>query len=363
MIDGEDIEHRDLLCTHQSSCSFILVTPNNTPLEPFTIGPSDTPSSTSSSSSSSSSLSNAQSASSSPVFPGASTTLPRKPSPTSKTSGLYSGWIQINKLYTPYVTSSANDHHQYKIPVSLLSFYDLINLDDPTAAFEQSSVTAEELDLINDLCMKHSIRPFAADTKMIDLATFYRYCSANMIFIKELPMSEPKLSICKDWLTVVQFNGGICRLRNISSLHEHTVPFIGSNLLKSFIVSSHCLSTATLTKPNALESEFLQMILFFSNLRINLGHAQFIDLDSVKKEYTVDLILLFNDKFPLNVLNYQQQGTRANSSAGAAGKNTVKDRIRSHFSSSSFRSLNRRLHLLLHHHRRIPIQRQRLNCR
>jgi len=296
-----------------------IVTPSNTPIGSSAVVQSDSLSS----SSLVELLSNIPSTSSSPILPGVPITQPKKTSPTSKTSRLYSGWIQINKLYTPYVTSSTTDHHQYKIPVSLLGFYDLINLDEPTAAFEQSSVSSEELDLINDLCTKHSIRPFAADTKMIDLATFYRYCSANIIFIKELPINEPKSSICKDWLSVVQINGGICRLRNINSLHEQTVPFIGNNLLKSFIVSSHCLHTATLTKPIAMEFEFLQMILFFSNLPTNLRNAQLIDLDSVKKEYTVDLILLFNDKFPLNILDYQQQGTRTHQPSTSAAKNPI----------------------------------------
>jgi len=49
-------------------------------------------------------------------------------------------------------------------------------------------------------------------------------------------------------------------------------------------------------------------------MSINLRNALLIDIESVKKEYTVDLILLFNDKFPLNVLNYQQQGNRSNTS-------------------------------------------------
>lgn len=224
------------------------------------------------------------------------------------------------------MTNSVIDHHHYKIPVSLLSFYHLIDADDPLKSLEQTLVTPEELDLINDLCFKHSIRAFPPDTKMISLATFYEHTSANMIFIKELPLNEPKASICKEWLSIVQINGGICRLRNISTLHEQTVPFVGNNLLKCFIVSTHCLSTANLTKPTPMECEFLQMILFFSNLSVNLRHAQFIDLDSVKKEYSVDLILLFNDKFPLNVLNYQQATTRPIPSNSSAPSNTVNHR-------------------------------------
>jgi len=163
--------------------------------------------------------------------------------------------------------------------------------------------------MINELCVKQNIQPFNIDTKLIELSTFYKCCSANMLFIKELPLNEPKASICKDWSTIVQINGGICRLRNITTLHEQTVPFIGNNLLKNFIISSQCLLTASLSKPTNAEIEFLQLILFFSNMSINLRNAQLIDIQSVKKEYNVDLILLFNDKFPLNVLNYQQQGT------------------------------------------------------
>jgi len=131
-----------------------------------------------------------------------------------------------------------------------------------------------------------------------------------MIFVKELPLNEPKASICKDWASIVQITGGICRLRNITTLHEQTVPFIGNNLLKNFILSSQCLLTASLSKPTPAELEFLQLILFFSNMSINLRNAQLIDIESVRKEYNVDLILLFNDKFPLNVLNYQEQGTK-----------------------------------------------------
>ena len=166
--------------------------------------------------------------------------------------------------------------------------------------------------MINGLCVKHNIQPFNADTKLIDLSTFYRYCSENMIFLKELPLNEPKASICKEWASIIQINGGICRLRNISNLHEQTVPFIGNTLLKNFLLSSPCLSTASLTKPTPAELEFLQMILFFSNMSVNLRHAQLIDIESVRKEYNVDLILLFNDKFPLNVLEYQRQGNRYN---------------------------------------------------
>jgi hypothetical protein len=131
-----------------------------------------------------------------------------------------------------------------------------------------------------------------------------------MLFIKELPLNEPKTSICKDWSTIVQINGGICRLRNITTLHEQTVPFIGKNLLKTFIISSQCLASASLTTPTTSEMEFLQLILFFSNMSINMRNAKLIDIESVQKEYNVDLILLFNDKFPLNVLNYQHQGRK-----------------------------------------------------
>ena len=53
------------------------------------------------------------------------------------------------------------------------------------------------------------------------------------------------------------------------------------------------------------------MIIKIFNI-INLQNSKLIDIESVRKEYTVDLILLFNDKFPLNVLNYQQQSKKTN---------------------------------------------------
>jgi hypothetical protein len=233
---------------------------------------------------------------------------------------LHSGWLQINKLYTPYVSISTSNHHLYKIPISLLTFYDLLKLPssenntneskDSSFLSEQTLVTPQEIELINELCLKQNIKPFSIDTKLISLSTFYQYCSANILFVKELPLNEPKAAICKDWSSIVQINGGICRLRNTATLHEQTVPFIGNNLLKNFIISSQSLASAKLTSPTASEFEFLQLILFFSNISINLRNARLIDIDSVQKEYNVDLILLFNDKFPLNVLNYQQQGNK-----------------------------------------------------
>ncbi|CAF1577379.1 unnamed protein product [Adineta ricciae] len=267
-----------------------------------------TPSSTTSSSSSSSS----------------STTITSNTSSSTKLNRLHCGWLQVNKLYTPYISTSATNHHLYKLPVSLLTFYDLLKLPstetiDPTneslLPHEQTTATSQELELINELCAKQNIKPFDIDTKLIQLSAFYRYTTANMIFVKELPLEEPKASICKDWSSIVQINGGICRLRHIKTLHEQTVPFIGSNLLKNFLLSPHCLSNASLTKPTSSESEFLQLILFFSNLSMSLLNCQLIDIESVKKEYNVDLILLFNDKFPVNVLNYQQ-GSRLNTTSG-----------------------------------------------
>jgi hypothetical protein len=236
----------------------------------------------------------------------------------SKSPRLHSGWLQINKLYTPYISTSTSNHHLYKIPVSLLTFYDLLKIPslennsnepkDSSFSFEQTLVTPQEIELINELCLKQSIKPFSIDTKLITLSTFYHYSSANILFVKELPINEPKASICKDWSSIVQINGGICRLRNITTLHEQTVPFIGNNLLKNFIISSQCLASASLTTPTPSELEFLQLILFFSNISINLRSVKLIDIESVQKEYNVDLILLFNDKFPLNVLDYQHQG-------------------------------------------------------
>ncbi len=320
---------------------YLLVPSNNTPTF-STPTPLSLPPSTGSSSSSLSSLSpivpsSTNNSSSSVVTAAAATTttttttaaiINRKSSTSSitpstttlstKPSRLHCGWLQVNKLYTPYISPSATNHHLYKLPVSLLSFYHLLKTTtselndskDCLVPFEQTLGTSQELEMINELCVKQNIQPFNSDTKLIELSTFYQYCSANMIFVKELPLSEPKASICKDWASIVQINGGICRLRNIATLHEQTVPFIGNNLLKNFILSSQCLSAASLTKPTPAELEFLQLILFFSNMSINLRNAQLIDIESVQKEYNVDLILLFNDKFPLNVLNYQQQGKK-----------------------------------------------------
>jgi hypothetical protein len=241
-------------------------------------------------------------------------------SSTSKMPHLNCGWLQINKLYTPYVSTNTSNHHLYKIPVSLLTFYDLLKISshenntneskDLSFISEQTSVTPQEIELINELCLKQNIKPFSIDTKLVDLVTFYQHCSSSVLFVKELPLNEPKASICKDWPSIVQINGGICRLRNIATLHEQTVPFIGNNLLKNFIISSQCLASASLTRPTTSEIEFIQLILFFSNISINLCNAKLIDIESVQKEYNVDLILLFNDKFPLNVLNYQHQGNK-----------------------------------------------------
>ncbi|CAF3571756.1 unnamed protein product [Rotaria socialis] len=281
----------------------------------------------------SSSTNDTQSSTSPPVTLSSATRINRKASssqstPTttvsSKACPLHCGWLQINKLYTPYVSTSTTNHHLYKIPVSLISFYDLLkniktdgsDAKDSSSSLAQTSISSQEIELINALCIKQSIKPFAVDTTMITLATFYEHCSANILFVKELPSTEPKASICKEWSSIVQINGGICRLRNITTLNEQTVPFIGNNLLKNFMLSSQCLSTASLTKPTSSEIEFLQLILFFSNISINLCNAQLVDIESVQKEYNVDLILLFNDKFPLNVLNYQQQGNRSNTSEG-----------------------------------------------
>jgi hypothetical protein len=287
-----------------SSSSLSSSVPSSSPIVPSSTNNSSSPTTTINQNSSTSSLSPSR------------TTLSTKP------SRLHCGWLQVNKLYTPYISPSATNHHLYKLPVSLLSFYHLLKTTsselndskDCLVPFEQTLGTPQELEMINELCVRQHIQPFNSDTKFIELSTFYQYCSANMIFVKELPLSEPKASICKDWASIVQINGGICRLRNIATLHEQTVPFIGNNLLKNFILSSQCLSIASLTKPTPAEMEFLQLILFFSNMSINLRNAQLIDIESVQKEYNVDLILLFNDKFPLNVLNYQQQGNRSNTS-------------------------------------------------
>jgi hypothetical protein len=307
----------------------ILVPLNNTStvsiLTPLSLAPSTGSSSSSSSPMVPLSTNNSPSSSLPALPPPTITTTNRKsstssvsPSTTtlSSKSDLRPGWLQINKLYTPYISASDANHHLYKIPVSLLSYYGLLKTpstetndsNDSPAPYEQTLVTPQEIELINDLCVKQAIKPLAADTKLITLRTFYQYFSANILFVKELPSYEPKASICKDWSTIVQINGGICRLRNTATLHEQTVPFIGNNLLKNFILSSKSLLAASLSKPTADELEFLQLILFFSNLSINLRNAQLIDIESVRKEYNVDLILLFNDKFPLNVLNYQEQG-------------------------------------------------------
>ena len=241
---------------------------------------------------------------------------------TTKPSRLHCGWLQINKLYTPYVSSSANNHHLHKIPVSLLTFYGMLkhsvaetsdasDSKESVFPFEQLLATPEEIELLNQLCRKQNIKALALDTKLIPLQTFYEHCSANILFVKDLLSEDPKATICRDWFSIVQISGGICRLRNTTSLQEQTVPFIGKNLLKNFALSSKSMASASFSSPSADETEFLQLILFFSNLSINLRQAQMIDIESVQKEYNVDLILLFNDKFPLNVLNYQQQGYRS----------------------------------------------------
>ena len=246
---------------------------------------------------------------------------PTSSSPSaSKSPSFYSGWLQINKLYTPYIATQISDHHLYKIPVSLLTFYDLIripslendpdNPKDSSFSFEKALATPEEIELINSLCVKQSIKPFSIDTKLINLATFYQYSSASILFVKELPSNDPKAHICKDWSSIVRTNGGICRLRNSTTLHEQTVPFIGNNLLKDFNLSSQSLASASLTIPTAAELEFLQLILFFSNISIDLQNTKLIDIKSVQNEYNVDLLLLFNDKFPLNVLDYHYQGNK-----------------------------------------------------
>ena len=239
-----------------------------------------------------------------------------------KSSSPHCGWLQINKLYTPYISTSVVNRQFYRIPVSLLTFYDLLkvpltdgNTNEPrdsamASSFEQTQATPYEIEKINELCAQQSIKYFSNDTKLINLSTFYRYCTPNILFIKELSLNEPKASICKDWSSIVQMNGGIYRLRNITTLHEQIVPFIGNHLLKIFILSSQNSVTASLTSPTAVEIEFLQLILFFTNMSVDLCNTKLIDIESVKREYNVDLILLFNDKFPLNVLNFQQQGLK-----------------------------------------------------
>jgi len=237
---------------------------------------------------------------------------------TSKSSHPYNGWLQINKLYTPFISTDPSNHQLYRIPVSLLSFYDLLKYpssDNQMTDMEQTLVTSHEIKLINELCLKQNIKPFAIDTKLISLATFYRYYSANALFIKELPLNNPKSMICKDWSSIVQMHGGIYRLRNITTLQEQTVPFIGKNLVKIFQLSPQCLSSALITTPTSSELEFIQLILFFCNIPINLHHVKLIDIETVQKEYTVDLILLYNDKFPSNVLSYQQQQSSRSSSS------------------------------------------------
>lgn len=253
----------------------------------------------------------------------ASKPTPSSPSiSTSKSPSFRSGWLQINKLYTPYITTNSSSHHLYRIPVSLLTFYDLIrspslenNSNEPKDAsfsFEKTLATPDEIKHINDLCLKQAIKPFAIDTKLISLETFYHYSSANILFVKELPYDNPKAYICKDWASIVRIKGGICLLRHRKTLHEQTVPFIEENILKDFALSTESLASASLTIPTAAELEFLQLVLFFSNISIELNNAKLIDLQSVQKEYHVDVMLLFNDKFPLNVLDYHHQGKKRN---------------------------------------------------
>lgn len=254
-----------------------------------------------------------------------------KPTPSSSSSAsisrpkspsFRSGWLQINKLYTPYLATNSLNHHLYKIPVSLLTFYDLLRIQslennssesrDSSFPFEKTLATSEEIKQINDLCLKQNIKPFSIDTELINLQTFYHYSSANVLFVKELPCDNPKAYICKDWTSIIRTKGGICLLRHRKTLQEQTVPFIEDSILKDFTMSSEYFASASLTIPTAAELEFLQLILFFSNISINLHSAKLIDLQSVQKEYYVDMMLLFNDKFPLNVLDYHHQGRKEN---------------------------------------------------
>ena len=239
-----------------------------------------------------------------------------------KSPSFRSGWLQINKLYTPYLATNFSSHHLYKIPVSLLTFYDLLRTPslennsnesrDSSFPFEKTLATSEEIKQINDLCLKQNIKPFSIDTELINLETFYHYSSASVLFVKELPPENPKAYICKDWTSIIRTKGGICLLRHRKTLHEQTVAFIEDNILKDFTLSSENFASASLTIPTAAELEFLQLVLFVSNITMNLHSAKLIDLQSVQKEYYVDVMLLFNDKFPLNVLDYHHQGRKEN---------------------------------------------------
>ncbi|CAF0978355.1 unnamed protein product [Didymodactylos carnosus] len=221
------------------------------------------------------------------------------------TSRLHCGWLQINKLYTPYVSKSSLNHSEYRIPINLLLFYDLLK---PNDSVETQPGTQEEIDLINQLCTKQNIKPFSTETKLIDLSLFYRVCCTKVLFVKELTTSDPRTDICKEWLSVVQINGGICRIRNLSTISEQTVPYVGNYLLKTFQMNK--LSSYTTKNPTMHETEFLKLIVFFSNTKMNLKNVLLIDIESVRKEYVVDIILPFNDKFPTNILNYQQGSIR-----------------------------------------------------
>ena len=247
--------------------------------------------------------------------------------PTAKGTTLHSGWLQINKLYTPFVSNTPEKRHLYRIPINLLTFYRLLRpgsnengTSEPRDSLsfipsEKNLATLEELEVINRLCNQQNIKPFTEGTSLIDLATFYQYCSANRLFIKELPMTDPKASICKTWTTVTKTNGGLCRLRNIATLCEKTIPVIGDSLLNDLVLSPQTLATASITTPSETDIEFLRLMLFFIDQPFQLTHAQLINIEAVKIEYTVDIILVFNDKFPIHVLNYQRQGKSDSDSA------------------------------------------------
>lgn len=229
-------------------------------------------------------------------------------------STLHRGWIQINKLYTPYVSSNRKEHQQYKIPVNLLIYYHMLETgSSKETEFKKlnlHSPTSFELEALNDLCFTQDINKFHVDMKLIDLATFYHHNIVNALFIKELPLDDPKSEIYKNWREVTKLEGGICRLRNMTKTIDSKVPFIGSKLLKIFPLTDLTLQAMTaFTTPNEVEIEFLKTILFCSNMITDLDCAKLVDVELVKKEYVIDFIMLFNDKFPIHMLQYQSKGT------------------------------------------------------
>ena len=238
--------------------------------------------------------------------------------PSCQASQFQYGWLQINKLYTPFVSGNNSGRQSYRIPVSLLVFYKLLtfssaepdlNCTKGRPIFPFFSIPSpQEILIINDMCSKQSIKPFSSDVKLISLETFYRYSSADMLFIKELPLDDPKSGICKEWQTIVNLFGGLCRLQNMSTLEVLMVPFVGNKLLKDVLPPIQSDVPLKSIQPTTIEIEFLRLVCFFANIDVSLSEPTLIDMNEVKPYYNRHLTICFNDKFPLSVLSYPKQG-------------------------------------------------------